>query len=107
MRNVQLMKKKYIYKLRVYHIRIIAKKNWFTRHETDRFLHNHCQECVRAYLSIHECLSFLHEVMIGNHQTKIFLHGHDLQSSEQNNRKLISLHNNGEECKHAHGFTDF
>jgi hypothetical protein len=35
---------------RVYHIRIIAKKkNWFTRHETDRFLNNHCQECVRAY----------------------------------------------------------
>jgi hypothetical protein len=49
-------------------------KNWFTRHETDRFLNNHCQECVRAYLSIHDCLSFLHEVMIGNHQTKTFLH---------------------------------
>ena len=61
---------------RVYHnIRIIATtKNWFTRHETDRFLNNHCQECVRAYLSIHDCLSFLHEVMIGNHRTKIFLH---------------------------------
>jgi hypothetical protein len=67
---------------RVYHIRIIAKKNWFTRHETDRFLNNHCQECGRAYLTIHDCLSFLHEVMIGNHD-----------SSEQNNRKLISLHN--------------
>ena len=35
---------------------------------------NHCQECVRAYLSIHDCLSFLHEVMIGNHRTKAFLH---------------------------------
>ena len=57
-----------------YHIRIIAKKNWFTRHETDRFLNNQCQECVRAYLSIHDCLSFLHEVMIGNHWTKTFLH---------------------------------
>ena len=80
---------------RVYHIRIIAtKKGWFTRHETDRFLNNHCQECVRAYLSIHDCLSFLHEVMIDN-------------QSEQNNRKLISLHNNGEDGKHAHGFTDF
>ena len=69
MRNVQLMKKnKNIF--RVYHIRIIAKKkNWFTRHETDRFLNNHCQECVRAYLSIHD-LSFLHEVMIGNHRNK-------------------------------------
>ena len=34
---------------RVYHIRIIApKKKWFTRYETDRFLNNHCQECVRA-----------------------------------------------------------
>jgi hypothetical protein len=33
-----------------------------------------------------------------------FLHE---QSSEQNNRKLISLHNNGEDEKHAHGFADF
>jgi hypothetical protein len=33
--------------------------------------------------------------------------GHDRQSSEQNNRKLISLHNNGEDDKHAHGFADF
>jgi hypothetical protein len=69
MRNVQLMNKnKNIF--RVYHIRIIAKKYWFTRHETDRFLNNHCQECVRAYHSIHDCLSFLHEVMIGNHRNK-------------------------------------
>ena len=30
--------------------------------------------------------------------------GHDRQSSEQNNRKLISLHNSGEDGKHAHGF---
>ena len=37
---------KKIYIFRVYHIRIIAKINWFTRHETDRFLNNHCQECV-------------------------------------------------------------
>jgi hypothetical protein len=37
-------------------------------------LHQFCQECVRAYLSIHDCLSFLHEVMIGNHRTKTFLH---------------------------------
>ena len=29
------------------------------------------------------------------------------QSSEQNNWKLISLHNNGEDDKHAHGFADF
>ena len=33
--------------------------------------------------------------------------GNDRQSSEQNNRKLISLHNNGEDEKHAHGFVDF
>jgi hypothetical protein len=39
------------------------QKTFFTGHETDRFLNNHCQECVRAYLSIHDCLSFLHEVM--------------------------------------------
>jgi hypothetical protein len=73
MRTVQLIKKisdasKNIF--RVYHIRIIAKKKWFTRHETDRFLNNHCQECVRAYLSIHDCLSFRHEVMIDNHRNK-------------------------------------
>jgi hypothetical protein len=60
----------YIFRVYMYHIRIIAKKNWFTGHETDRFLNNHCQECVRAYLSIHDCLSFLHEVMIGNHRNK-------------------------------------
>ena len=72
MRNVQLMNKIYIF--RVYHIRIIAKKKLFTRHETDKFLNNHCQECVRAYLSIHDCLSVLHKVMIGNHRTKTFLH---------------------------------
>jgi hypothetical protein len=33
--------------------------------------------------------------------------GYDRQSSEQSNRKLISLHNNGEDDKHAHGFADF
>jgi hypothetical protein len=74
MRTVQLMKKmsdasKNIF--RVYHVRIIAHtKKWFTRHETDRFLNNHCQECVRAYLSIHDCLSFRHKVLIGNHWNK-------------------------------------
>ena len=45
-----------------------------SRHETDRFLNNHCQECVRAYLSIHDYLSFLHEIMISNLRTKTFLH---------------------------------
>jgi hypothetical protein len=74
MRTIQMMKKmpdasKNIF--RVYHIRIVApKKKMFTRHETDRFLNNLCQECVRAYLSIHDCLSFRHDVMIGNHRNK-------------------------------------
>ena len=54
MRNVQLMKKKYI--SCVPHKNNWGK-NWFTRHETDRFLNNHCQECVRAYLSIHDCVT--------------------------------------------------
>ena len=75
MHNVQLMKKYiYIYIFRVYHIRIIAKKKLVQRHETDRFLNNHFPECERVYLSIHDCLSFLHEVMIGYHRTKSFLH---------------------------------
>jgi hypothetical protein len=106
MRNVQLMKKKNIYIPCVPH-KNNCKKNWFRRHETDRFLNNHYQECVCAYLSIHDCLFFLHEVMIGNHRTKTFSQGYDRQSSEHNNRKLISLHNNGEDDKHAHGFADF
>ena len=33
--------------------------------------------------------------------------GNERQSSEQNNQKLISLQNNGEDEKHAHGFADF
>jgi hypothetical protein len=74
MRNVQLMKKNKKYIPYVPHKNNFTKKNSFTRHETDRFLNNHCQECVRAYLNIHDCLSFLHEVMIGNHPTKTFLH---------------------------------
>jgi hypothetical protein len=63
MRNVQLMKIYiYIYIFHVYHIRIIAtKKKLVQRHETDRFLNDHFQECERVYLSIHDCLSFLHE----------------------------------------------
>jgi hypothetical protein len=32
---------------------------------------------------------------------------HDRQSLEQNNQMLISLHNNGEDDKRAHGFADF
>jgi hypothetical protein len=33
--------------------------------------------------------------------------GNDQQSSEQNNQKLISLHNNGKNGKHAHRFAYF
>jgi hypothetical protein len=73
MRNFQLMKKK-IYIPCVPHKNNCNNKNWFTRHETDRFLNNHFQECVHAYLSINDCLSFLHKFMIGNHRTKTFLH---------------------------------
>ena len=81
-----------------------CKTNWFTRHETDRFFNNHCQECVHAYLSIHDCLSFLHEVMIGNYRTKTFLH--EVMIGNHWN-KTTDLHNNGEDDKHAHGFADF
>jgi hypothetical protein len=62
----------------------MQKKNWFTRHETDRFLNNHCQECVHAYLSIHDCLTFLHEVMIGNHQS----HAHIICITVRENRMI-------------------
>ena len=103
MHNVQLMKKKIF---RVYHIRIIAKQNLFTRHETYRFLNNHCQECVRAYLSIHDCL-FIFSSRGHDRQSSDQNFSSRGQSSEQNNRKLISLHNNGEDDKNAHGFADF
>jgi hypothetical protein len=65
MRYVQLMRKnKNIF--RVYHIRIIAKKiGSHNMKQTDSSI---------FYLSIHDCLSFLHEVMIGNHRIKTFLH---------------------------------
>jgi hypothetical protein len=49
--------------------------------------------CVRAYLSIHDCLSFLDRQSSDQNFSS---RGHDRQSSEQNSRKLISLHNNGE-----------
>jgi hypothetical protein len=68
MRNVQLMKKK---KYTGIYILCVPHKNNCTQ---KKLVHTTCQECVRAYLSIHDCLSFLHEVMIGNHQTKTFLH---------------------------------
>ena len=52
----------------------------------------------------HTRLSFLDRQ---SSDPNFFSRGNDRQSSEQNNRKLISLHNNGEDKKHAHGFADF
>jgi hypothetical protein len=63
-----------IYILCVPHKNNCKKKIGSHNMKQDVFLNNHCQECVRAYLSIHDCLSFLHEVMIGNYRTKTFLH---------------------------------
>ena len=72
------------------------------------FLNNHCQECVRAYLSTHDCFIFFSRGHDRKSSEQNFSsRGYDRQSSEQNNRKLISLHNNGEDDKHAHGFADF
>ena len=52
----------------------------------------------------HTCLSFLdRQSSDQNFSSRV----DDRQSSEQNNRKLISLHNNDEDEKHAHGFADF
>ena len=77
----------------MYHIRIIAKKqqNWFTRHETDRFLNNHCQECVRASMIVYLFFTRSGSAIIGTKQPKV------IQSPQRN----------GEDDKHAHGFADF
>ena len=75
MRTVQLMKKmsdasKNIF--RVYHIRIIAQKKDSSHDmkQTDSSIIIVRNVCASAYLSIHDCLSFRHEVMIGNHRNK-------------------------------------
>jgi hypothetical protein len=52
----------------------------------------------------HTRLSFLDRQSLDQN---FFTRYNDRQSSEQNNRKLISLHDNGEDEKHAHGFADF
>ena len=52
----------------------------------------------------HTRLSFLDRQSSDQHFSS---RGNDRQSSEQNNRKLISLPSNGEDEKHAHGFADF
>jgi hypothetical protein len=97
MRTVQLMKKmsdesKNIF--RVYHIRIIAhtKNGSHDMKQTDSSIIIVRNVCVLTSASM---------IVIFSSQ------GHDRQSSEQNNRKLISLHNNGDDDKHVHGFADF
>jgi hypothetical protein len=92
MRNVQLMKKnKNIF--RVYHIRIIAHNK----------IGSHDMKQTDSSIII------VRNVCLPQHPWLFIFssRGHDRQSSEQNNRKLISLHNNGEDAKHAHGFADF
>ena len=49
----------------------------------------------------HTRLSFLDRQ---SSDQNFFPRGNDWQSSKENNRKLISLHNNGEDEKHAHDF---
>jgi hypothetical protein len=49
----------------------------------------------------------LHQLWVKNHDRQssdqnFSSRGHDRQSSEQSHRKLISLHNNSEDDKHAH-----
>ena len=93
MRTVQLMKKMSDASnnvFHVYHIRIIApqKNGSHDMKRTDSSIIIVRNECV--------CLPQYPWLFIFSSR------GHDRQSSEQNNRKLISLHNNGEDDKHAH-----
>ena len=96
MRTVQLMKKMSdasINIFRVYHIRIIAQK---------KMVHTTWNRQIPQW-----SLSGMCACLPQHPWWFIFSSGgHDRQSSEQNNRKLISLHNNGEDDKHAHGFAD-
>jgi hypothetical protein len=46
---------------------------------------------VRAYLSIHDCLYFLHEVMIGNRRTKTFLHEVMIEKSSDKTTESLSI----------------
>jgi hypothetical protein len=89
--TVQLMKKmsdasKNIF--RVYHIKIIAPKKMV--HTTwNRQIPQYSLSGMCAHLPQHPWLFIFSSW------------------SEQNNRKVISLHNNGEDNKHAHGLADF
>ena len=46
---------------------------------------------MRAYLSIHDCLYFLHEVMIGNRRTKTFLHEVMIEKSSDKTTESLSI----------------
>ena len=99
---------KKIYIFRVHHIRIIAKQKLVHTTWNRECLNNHCQECVRAYLSIHDFFIFSswgHDRQSSDQNFSS--RGYDRQLSEQNNRKLISLHNNGGDDTHANWFEDF
>ena len=111
MRTVQLMKKmsdasKNIF--HVYHIRIIAttKISSHDMIQTDSSIIIVRNVCVLTSPSM--IFSFSSR---GHDRQSLYQNfssrGYDRQSSEQNNRKLISVHNNGKDDKLAHGFADF
>jgi hypothetical protein len=98
MRTVQLMKKmldtsKNIFW--VYHIRIIAPKKYM--------VHTIWKQTDSSIIIVRNVCVLTSASMIVYLSSRV----HDRQSSEQNNRKLISLHNNGKDNKHAHEFADF
>ena len=93
----------YIYIPCVPHKNNCKKKNWFPRHSPIIIVRN---VCVLTSASMIVYLFFTRHDRQSSDQN-FSSRGYDQQSSEQNNRKLISLHNNGEDNKHAHGFADF
>ena len=104
--NVQLM----IKNKNIFRVIIAKKKNWFTQHETDRLLNNHCQECVRAWYlrSMIVYLFFTRSLSAIIGPKLCFTRSWSaIIGTKQSNRKLISLHNNGEVDKQAHEFANF
>ena len=99
---------KYIYIFRVYNIRIIAttKIGSHDMIQTDSSIIIVKNVCVLTSASmIFSVSSRGHDRQSSDHNFSS--RGYDRQSSEQNNRKLISVHNNGKDDKLAHGFADF
>ena len=112
--TVQLMKKmsdasKNIF--HVYHIRIIAsaKNGSHDMKQTDPSIIIVRNVCVLTYVPQHPWLFIFssrdHDRQSSEQNNRKLISFH--KSSEQNNRTLISFHNNGEDDKHAHGFADF